>query len=87
MKSITILIIWNIITFAMYGIDKRRAVKGKWRISEKTLITSAFLMGGVGAITGMRFFHHKTKHNKFAILIPLAVVFNFAVILYLINWR
>ena len=71
----------------MYGIDKRRAIKGRWRISENALITSAFLMGGVGAITGMRVFHHKTKHNKFATLIPIAVVFNFAVILYLIKWR
>ncbi len=87
MKTIIILIIWNLITFAMYGIDKWRAIKGRWRISEKTLILSAFLMGGVGALTGMRVFHHKTKHNKFAILIPIAVVFNFAVILYLINRR
>lgn len=79
------IIVINLITFAMYGIDKRRAVKNKWRISEKALIVPAFFMGGFGCFLGMYVFHHKTQHTKFTILIPLAAVMNFAVILFLIN--
>lgn len=71
--------IWNLAVFILYGMDKRRAKKRKWRISEKALIVPAFLMGGIGAITGMLFFRHKTKHMKFKILLPLALVFNIAV--------
>ncbi|MEG0899083.1 MAG: DUF1294 domain-containing protein [Oscillospiraceae bacterium] len=87
---IYILIIWNILVFSIYGIDKYKAQKGKWRISESTLIISAFLMGGLGAIFGMRIFHHKTKHLKFKILVPMALIINTAVILgavYLLYFR
>ena len=87
---IYMLVIWNIITFLEFGIDKWKSIHKKWRISEKTLILSAFLMGGLGGLFGMTVFHHKTKHIKFKILIPLAVVFNIAVViggLYLANWQ
>ena len=67
---------WNVTTFALYGIDKRRSKKGKWRISEATLIACAFLMGGVGALLGMSVFRHKTKHLKFKMLVPLAIIIN-----------
>lgn len=60
----------NALAFCMYGADKRKAVKGNWRIPEKTLILLAVLGGSVGAIWGMRFFHHKTKHKKFYIGLP-----------------
>lgn len=76
-----ILIIWNMIVFAVYGIDKRKSIKNKWRIKEATLISFAFLMGGAGAITGMSVFRHKTKHLKFKILVPLALLINIAVML------
>ena len=66
----------------MYGADKRRARKNQWRISERTLILSAFFMGALGSFLGMYVFHHKTKHTKFTLLIPLAAVVNFAVILF-----
>ena len=67
---------WNFITFIVYGIDKRRATKGKWRISETALLACAFLMGGMGALLGMGVFRHKTKHLKFKLLVPLAIVVN-----------
>ena len=73
-------VLWNIITFAMYGIDKSKAEKGKWRISEATLILCAFLMGGIGAFLGMSIFRHKTKHIKFMLLVPLAIVVNIGVV-------
>ena len=77
MKYIIItLIIWNIITFAMMGIDKLKAIRGKKRISEATLIGTAFLLGGIGSLLGMVIFHHKTRKAKFLIMIPLSVVIN-----------
>jgi uncharacterized membrane protein YsdA (DUF1294 family) len=77
-----IFILWNIITFAMYGLDKRKAVKGKWRTSEAALIVVAFLMGGIGAFLGMVVLRHKTKHLKFRLLLPLAVIFNIGVLFF-----
>ena len=61
----------NVITFIMFGADKARAVKGRWRISESALILAALLGGSIGALAGMRIFHHKTKHRKFTIGIPV----------------
>jgi len=78
--AIAAIVIWNIIVFALYAADKRKAAKNKWRISEATLITCAFLMGGIGAFLGMRILRHKTQHLKFKLLVPLAVIINIAVI-------
>ena len=78
---VCLLVIWNIITFFMMGIDKRRAVHDRRRISEKTLLGSAFLMGGVGIFAGSRVYRHKTKKTKFIIGMPLAVLFNIAIII------
>ena len=77
---LNLLIIWNVVVFAVYGIDKLKAIKNGWRISEKALIGMAFLMGGFGAYLGMQTFRHKTKKLKFNILVPLAVIFNMAII-------
>ncbi|MDR2166898.1 MAG: DUF1294 domain-containing protein [Clostridiales bacterium] len=72
------LTLWNLINFALYGIDKSRAKAGKWRISESALIVCAFLMGGIGAFLGMRVFRHKTGHLKFRLMIPIAIILNIA---------
>ena len=72
MKSI-LLTAWlamNIFTFSLYGADKRKARRGAWRISEKTLLTCTWLFGGVGALIGMRVFRHKTKHRASARRLP-----------------
>ena len=79
-----IVIALNVITFAMYGIDKRKAVKHKWRISEATLIGMAFAYGGIGALLGMHLFKHKTKHTKFIILVPIAVGLEIIITIWLI---
>lgn len=64
----------NIISLTLFYIDKKRARNHKSRISEKTLLTSAFLLGGIGAWFGMNQFRHKTKHTVFKISVPLAAV-------------
>lgn len=70
----TVLLVWlaviNLLTFIVYGVDKRRARKGKWRVPEKTLFLLPLLGGSIGALLGMRVFHHKTKHWYFAWGIP-----------------
>ena len=65
------LLIVNITAFILYGLDKRKAEKNKWRIKESTLIVIAALGGSVGALLGMIIFRHKTKHPKSFILVPL----------------
>jgi len=72
--------LWNIITFALYALDKSRAKRKKWRISEASLITCAFLMGSLGAVIGMSILRHKTQHIKFKLLVPIAVVLNIAMV-------
>ena len=53
------------ITFFAYGIDKLRAKKGAWRVSEKTLLSLGILGGAFGGLLGMKLFRHKTKHRYF----------------------
>lgn len=64
------LIIINILTFLIFGIDKWKARRGKWRIPEGTLIWMSIIGGSVGALMGMYFFHHKTQKRKFNLGIP-----------------
>ena len=75
------LIAINILTFLIFGIDKRKARKGKWRIPEATLIGLAVAGGSIGALLGMYLFRHKTQHKKFTLGIP-AIILVQAVIVY-----
>ena len=72
--------IWNIIVFIIYGADKHKAKWGSRRIPEKTLLSCALLMGGVGAGLGMLFFHHKTQKVRFTVLVPLFIGLNIVII-------
>lgn len=76
------LIIMNVIAFFMYGIDKQKARKNKWRISEAALLGVAFFGGSLGALAGMKIFHHKTKHWKFKILVPLFLVLHVGLVIH-----
>ena len=77
------LLVINAVTFLLYGIDKYKAKKGKWRISEATLLTMAAIGGSIGAWAGMRLWHHKTMHKKFKYGIPLIIIMQIALVAYL----
>ena len=77
------LILVNVIAFTVFGADKIKARKQKWRIPEKTLFLLALLGGGLGAFLGMHMFHHKTKHWYFQVFIPLILVLEIAAGVYL----
>ena len=68
------LLVINIITFIIYGMDKHKSIKHKYRISENTLIILPILGGPIGAFFGMIIFHHKTKKKKLIISIPLLLL-------------
>ena len=75
MSPVTQYLLWylaavNVVTFTVYGIDKSKARRGAWRIPEKTLFLLPLLGGSIGALLGMRVFHHKTKHWYFVWGIP-----------------
>ena len=75
------LIIINIISFAAFGIDKLRAIKKKWRISESALLIISLLGGVMGGLLGMFFFHHKTRKTKFTVLMPLILILHICIIM------
>ena len=64
----------NVIAFILYGLDKKYAREGRWRIPEKTLLGIALIGGAAGAWSGMQTFRHKTKHMSFRMLVPLFAV-------------
>lgn len=73
----------NAVAFIMYGIDKYKAKKAKWRISEATLLLLAVLGGSIGAWMGMKVWHHKTIHKKFKYGIPAILLMQIALMAYL----
>ncbi|MGI6183768.1 MAG: DUF1294 domain-containing protein [Candidatus Fimadaptatus sp.] len=72
--TICAVLAFNLLSFALMGIDKRRARRGKWRIAERTLWLSALPMAAPGAYAGMRAFHHKTRHRSFKFGMPALAV-------------
>lgn len=73
----------NIVTFFVYGIDKYKARKEKWRISEATLLMLAAIGGSIGALLGMKTWHHKTKHKKFKYGVPAILLLQIILTVYL----
>ena len=73
----------NAVTFIVYGIDKYKAKKAKWRISEATLLLLAVLGGSIGAWMGMKVWHHKTMHKKFKYGIRAILLIQIALMAYL----
>ena len=74
------LMVINIVTFLVYGIDKIKAKQGSWRISEATLLIFAVIGGSIGAMLGMKVWHHKTMHKKFKYGLPLILLGQIALI-------
>ena len=73
----------NAVAFIMYGIDKYKAKKAKWRIPEATLLLLAVLGGSIGAWMGKKVWHHKTMHKKFKYGIPAILLIQIALMTYL----
>ena len=73
-----IAIVWlvaiNAVSFVVYGLDKQRAKRSRWRISESALLALALAGGSIGAWMGMLVWRHKTKHKKFRYGIPLIII-------------
>lgn len=79
------IIAMNVIGFLFMGIDKWKAKKRAWRISEATLLLIAALGGALGSMLGMHLFRHKTKHRYFVYGIPAMFVIHILLILFL--WK
>ena len=80
--AIAYLVIINVVTFFMYGIDKWKAKHTKWRVSEATLLILAAIGGSIGAWLGMKVWHHKTLHKKFRYGIPIIIILQIALLLF-----
>ena len=76
------LLVINAATFIIYGIDKDKAKKAKWRISEATLLTMAAVGGSIGAWLGMKAWHHKTQHRKFKYGVPVILLIQIVLMIY-----
>lgn len=77
------LAVMNVVTFFMYGVDKWKAKRSKWRVSEAVLILMAVLGGSVGAWLGMKAWHHKTQHKKFRYGLPFILVAQIAIVIWI----
>lgn len=71
---ICLIVIMSLITFILYGVDKRKAQKNKWRIKEATLLLLSFLFGSIGGLIGMYGLRHKTKHWYFVFVNYLSFI-------------
>ena len=74
----------NIIGFLAMWIDKRKAQKRAWRISEQALFYITLLGGGIGTITGMYMFRHKTKKLRFTIGLPVILISEIILVVYVV---
>lgn len=80
-----ILLVWNLVVFMTYGLDKGKARKAAYRISEKTLLLMAYLGGGLGAWAGGTHFRHKTQKKYFQLAWAVGVIIDVLIILWMWN--
>lgn len=71
----------NIVTFFLFGLDKWKAKRSKWRIEESTLLGLAAVGGSIGALLGMKAWHHKTLHRKFKYGVPAILIVQVAILI------
>lgn len=74
----------NAAAFAAFSADKRRAVRGKRRIPETRLLALAFFGGAAGSLAAMRLFRHKTRKPRFSVGIPLMLLFQAGLLVWLV---
>lgn len=79
------LVVINILGYSLMMIDKKRAIKHQYRISERTLWIAAILFGALGLFIGMKNFRHKTKHALFKYGLPILSVLELGIVLYVLN--
>ena len=75
----------NVLTFVVFGLDKWKARRGRWRVPEATLLGLAAVGGSVGAWLAMRLFRHKTQKKKFRYGVPALFVLQVAAAVVLVN--
>lgn len=73
-------VVMSIFTFCLFGIDKRRARRGMWRVPERTLLAACALLGAAGGLTGMRAFRHKTRKPRFRYGVPALLALQVALL-------
>ena len=73
----------SFLAFCLYGLDKRKARKGKFRIRESVLLGFSFFGGALGGSLGMAFFRHKTKHWYFRVVNLLGLLWQAALVVFL----
>ena len=78
--ALAVIAVMNVVAFTLMGIDKRRARRGAWRISEKALFLTMACFCGLGGVLGMKVFHHKTKHWYFRVFFPVLLVLQIAIL-------
>lgn len=76
------IVVINLVSFMMFGIDKYKARRGQWRISEATLLAVAAIGGSIGARMGMKVWHNKTLHSKFRYGVPIMLLAHIALMAY-----
>ncbi|NMB44445.1 MAG: DUF1294 domain-containing protein [Clostridiales bacterium] len=79
------LIIINIVTFILFALDKVKAINGKWRISEFTLLLFSFVGGSLGSLFAMNILRHKVRKIKFNVSIPIMLLGHIAIIVFLVK--
>ena len=87
MNAITLIVVYllvvNLISFTVMGVDKSKARKRSWRIPESTLFVLALIGGSIGSIAGMHLFHHKTRHWYFLYGMPVILIIQILIIVIL----
>jgi uncharacterized membrane protein YsdA (DUF1294 family) len=78
--ALAVIAVMNVVAFTLMGIDKRRARRGAWRISERALFMTTACFGGLGGVLGMKVFHHKTQHWYFRVFFPVLLVLQIAIL-------
>jgi uncharacterized membrane protein YsdA (DUF1294 family) len=77
---LALLVVLNVVSFALFGIDKRRARRGEWRISESTLLLSGLISGTIGAWAGIYTFRHKSSKPSFLLKLVLLTAVDIVVV-------
>lgn len=84
-RLLVVFLLLNLVSFLLFGLDKWKAMHGRWRIPESTLLLSAALGGSTGAFLGMKMFHHKTRKAKFYLGVPALWIIQVILLWYLMH--